>query len=198
MHTSLTEMDEVATLALGNVQTFDFLYKKYRFMVYANILKVVKSPEHAEDVLQDVFVSLWENRNKFTYGQTIGGWLFVVSYNKALNFLQQRVKLSIDYIESYQSYEHIIPEDGLDESAYLTQIMMVEEAVEALPNRKREVFRLCRFEGKSKEEVASIMGISPSSVGDYLKQSNKAIKDYIVAHYPYGTAGTLVLSFFIC
>ncbi len=187
--------EDERSLALGNVKAFDSLYERYRNVVYANILKIVKIPGHAEDILQDVFVSFWQNRHKFDASQSAAGWLFVVSYNKAVTFLRERVRHSIDYIGDYRPFEHVVSDDGTDETVYSTQIAMMEEAVGALPTRKREVFKLCRFEGKSKEEVASLMGISPASVKDYLTQSNKTIKDYISTHYPYGTVGLLLLMF---
>lgn len=187
------EIGTSAALANGNVEAFDSLYKQYRGAIYSNILKLVKSPEYAEDILQEVFVSLWQNRYRMRANQSVSGWLFVVSYNKSLTFLKQKVRASIDYVESYQSYEHVIPEETVDESAYIAQLHMIEEAVEALPRRKKEVFKLYRFEGKSKEEVASLVGISTDSVKDYLKQSNKAIKDYIDSRYPYAPSELALL-----
>jgi len=178
-------------LAVENLADFSRLYHAYQHRVYANILKIVKQPSFAEDVLQDVFVSLWENRHKLT-DESIAGWLFVVSHNKAMDCLKRSLKLSIEYVDNYDLFEDVALEEERDESTYLSQVRMMKEAVNALPKRKREVFKLCRFEGKSKEEVASLLGISPSSVGDYLKQSNKAIRDYLLVHYPYSVSASLV------
>jgi len=186
------ERDEKCDLVIQDIQSFDYLYHKYHHIVYANILKIVKLPVTAEDILQDVFVSLWENRHKLK-GPSIEGWLFVVSYNKSISFLKRSIKLSVDYVENYRLFDQLISEEDLDESIYLSQVMILEKAVNALPKRKKEVFKLCRLEGKSKEEVASILGISPVSVGDYLKQSNKAIRNYVLAHYPENVMGLLLL-----
>ncbi|MBD1423446.1 RNA polymerase sigma factor [Sphingobacterium chuzhouense] len=172
-------------LTEGSVDAFRSLYDRYNKSVYANILKIVRQPEYAEDILQEVFVALWEHRFKIKSNQSVGGWLFVVSFNKATTFLKKKLKESLDYIEEYTDYEYILPEETINEDEYVSQWMIVEEAVNALPARKKEVFKLCRFEGKAKEEVASMMGISTLSVKDYLKQSNRAIKDYITLKYPH-------------
>ncbi|WP_134091177.1 RNA polymerase sigma factor [Olivibacter sp. XZL3] len=177
--------------AIDDLQAFNECYYKYHHLVYANILKIVKQPAYAEDLLQDVFVSLWESRNKLS-DKSIAGWLFVVSHNKAMDCLKRSLKLSVEYVDDYSLFEDLALEEEQDEAAYLSQVMMMKEAVNALPKRKKEVFRLCRFEGKSKEEVAFLLGISPGSVADYLKQSNKAIRDYILTHYPYSISGGLL------
>jgi RNA polymerase sigma-70 factor (ECF subfamily) len=147
--------------------------------VYANILKLVRQPETAEDILQEVFVGLWENRQKLDADKSAGGWLFVVSHNKALSFLKKKVRESI-----VVQWEANLPDapptdDSIDEELYGLQLALIEEAVEHLPARKRDVFRRCRFEGQSTEEVARQTGISVASVNDYLKQSTRFIREYI-------------------
>jgi len=185
MYSKLSDKNLANALIEGSTGAFRSLYDRYNRPVYANILKIVRQPEYAEDILQEVFVALWEYRVKIKPDQSVGGWLFVVSFNKATTFLKKKLRESLEYVEEYTDYEYIFPEETINEDEYLSQWTIVEEAVNALPARKKEVFKLCRFEGKAKEEVASMMGISPVSVKDYLKQSNRAIKDYISLKYPH-------------
>lgn len=196
MSSNLSDKELASSLAKGSVDAFRAFYDRYHHPVYANILKIVRQPEYSEDILQEVFVALWENRFKVKSDQSIGGWLFVVSFNKATTFLKKKLKESLDYVENYGDYEHILPEEALNEEQYTSQLMIVEEAVNALPTRKQQVFKLCRFEGKEKEEVASMMGISTESVKDYLKQSNRAIKDYISINYPHLSTVALIAGAF--
>ncbi|SEK28765.1 RNA polymerase sigma factor [Parapedobacter koreensis] len=189
---TFTELEEVAEMANGNINAFNQLYERYHRRVYTNILKMVKIPEYAEEILQDVFVSLWQNRFNMRTGQSVGGWLFVVSFNKSLTFLKRRLKESIEFVAAYP-FEIAEQDDTAMEETYRLQMDLLEEAVDGLPKRKREVFKLCRYEGKSKEAVAEQLGISPKSVKDYLKQSNKAIKEYISMHYPYAGEASLLL-----
>lgn len=185
MCSKLSDEKLASALTKGSAEAFRSLYDRYRRPVYANILKIVRQPEYAEDILQEVFVALWEHRSRIKANHSIGGWLFVVSFNKASTFLKKKLKESLDYVDEYTDYEHILLDEAVNEEEYLAQWTIVEEAVNALPTRKKEVFKLCRFEGKAKEEVASMMGISTVSVKDYLKQSNRAIKDYIALKYPH-------------
>lgn len=180
------------TIAI-DMHKFAQLYETYANAVYANILRLVKRPECAEDLLQEVFTALWQNRLKLVDDKSIPGWLFVVSYNKSITFLKKKVKESIESVDTYDQYLQLENEDVIDEDLYEQQIRMIHQAVEKLPKKKREVFKLCRFEGRSADEVAKIMGISSHSVKDYLKQSNRAIKDYIQNEAPYTALGLLVI-----
>ena len=177
------------------LQDFSALYNRYANAVYANIFKLVKCTDDAEDILQDVFASLWENRHKL-HSQSINGWLFVVSHNKAMDHLKRQLNYTSDAVTACEALADPIAESHENEARYLQQWQMIIEAVEVLPQRKKEVFQLCRLEGRSKEEVAAIMGISPKSVADYLKQSHKAIKDYITARHPYAVANAVLIIIF--
>ncbi len=174
--------------ALGH---FDRLYHQYHQAVYANIYKMVSRQECAEDILQEVFLSLWENRQQLD-PEKVAGWLFVVSYNKAATYLKKQLRGITIHVP-----EDALPDIALaeqpDEQLYRLKLSVVEEAINHLPARKKEVFRLCRFEGRSYDEVAELLGISVLSVKDYLKQSTRFIRHYVRSHYPHFEATTLTL-----
>lgn len=169
---------------------FDALYHQYHQAVYANIWKIVKQHEAAEDILQEVFLALWENRLKLDAAK-VAGWLFVTSFNKSLKYLKQKERQLVPLKTT-----EICQDEPLNEDLYTFRLSIVEEAVNHLPERKKEVFRLCRYEGKSYDEVAHILGISAASVKDYLKQSTRFIKDYISHHQSESLAAGASLLFF--
>ena len=188
------EKADIQLLTRGDDAAFDRLYNLYYRAVHLNILKFVKEPEMAKDLLQEVFLSLWHNRFKFDTHETIGGWLFIVSHNKSLNFLRKKLNESIEYVVTYP-VEPEEPGSGIEaEELYILQMRLLDEAVNNLPARKKEVFKLCRYEGRSRADVADLLGISLQSVNDYLKQSNAAIRKYVIQNYP-RYAGTAL---FLC
>lgn len=173
------------TLFAGNLSVdklkFEQLYKSYCQAVYANIFKLVKDEIVAEDILQEVFYSFWKHRFEMKSDKSPAGWLFVVSHNKSLDFLKKKIKESITYVEDYQSFlsvEDHTPQ--VDEDIFEAQLSTLEEAVSKLSPQKQKVFRLCKYEGKSLDETAELMGLSKESVKDYLKQSKHFIKGYIL------------------
>ena len=165
-----------------NLPWFNNLYRRYHQAVYANICKMVHQPQAAEDLLQEVFLALWNNRHKLNTEQ-VAGWLFVVSYNKAISFLKKKLREPAILLNRDALPEPAVT-DSTDEVLYDIRLSIVEEAINHLPARKKEVFRLCRFEGKSYDEVADLLGISVASVRDYIKQSSQFIRKYVSQHYP--------------
>jgi RNA polymerase sigma-70 factor (ECF subfamily) len=166
----------------SEAEQFDAVYHQFHQAVYANICKMVPEPQMAEDILQEVFLSLWENRQTVDL-QNAGGWLFVVSYNKSMSFLKKKLRETSVYLPDTEYLSAVTEEQPVNEQLFHLRLSMVEEAIDHLPPRKKEVFRLCRFDGKSADEVADMMGISVISVKDYLKQSTQFIRQYISRHY---------------
>lgn len=174
-----SETAQLAALSQGERAAFEALYHRYKQPVFANIRKMVPDPDAAEDLLQETFIALWENRQAIDPAKGAGGWLFVVSYNKAASYLKKKLREAAILEPETDLAELAVADELGDEELYTTQLALVEEAVAHLPARKQAVFRLCRFEGKSAEEVAAATGISVASVRDYLKQSTRFIREYI-------------------
>lgn len=186
---SFGEIELLKQLANGSTIAFDALYRKYQQTIYANIYKIIKQQEMAEEMLQDVFVALWNNRSKINSQQTIAGWLIVVSYNKSINFLNERVKEKLLFqgeipteIPDVMEVEHSIIEK---------QISIINDAIQKLPLRKREVFTLCRLEGKTIAETAHVLGISVNTVKEHLQFATKFVKEHTLSNYAAST-------FFMC
>jgi len=174
-----SEAAQLAALSQGARAAFEALYHRYKQPVFANIRKMVPDPDAAEDLLQETFIALWESRAAIDLAKGAGGWLFVVSYNKAASYLKKKLREAAILEPETDLAELAVADELGDEELYTTQLALVEEAVAHLPARKQAVFRLCRFEGKSAEEVAAATGISVASVKDYLKQSTRFIREYI-------------------
>jgi len=170
--------DNSLSFTQGSVAGFDSIYEKYHRAVYANILKTVRKPELAEDILQDVFVALWENRANIDEAR-VSNWIFVVSFNKSLSFLKKRAKESLmTNMESF-NLEDIADEEPIDEDEVLMLLQILEKAIEKLPVRKREIFDLYRIQGLSLEEIGQRLCISVATVKDHLTLSNRQIRSYI-------------------
>lgn len=197
MDAQLTESDAFALLLQGNAEAFDFFYHQHHQAIFANIYKIIQDRAFAQDILHDVFLAFWEKRNSVKSSQAVAGWLYVVSQNKSLSFLKQKLKASTILLENPDVIELIMESPEIDEAFYERQLAILTDAVNHLPKRKKEVFNLCRFEGKSFEYVAMALGITEESARDYLKQSTRMIRQYIQEKHPAELslmAGVIVLS----
>jgi len=174
----LADSEYVIRLQKGEIGAFDALYEKHHRAVYANIFRLVKETAATQDILQEVFIALWENRLAIDAHQSVAGWLFVVSYHKSLAHLKKALKQSIIQAElgkeMYPDEQEISLKD--------TQLQLIEEAIEQLSPQKRKVFELCKLQGKTYEEAAQELNISKHTVKEYLSLAIGHIRDYIKSH----------------
>lgn len=184
----------IQNIKKSDKELFEELYYKYYDAIYSNIFKFVRNQEFAEDILQDVFVTLWEKRDSLTFDNNIAGWLFVVSHNKSLSFLKKKVRESILFQEFLNEEDYF--EENTTEEDIKYKLNIINKAVQQLSTKKKQVYILCKFENKNIDEVASIMQISTESVKDYIKQSNRFIREYILKNYPQSASLILFLIVF--
>ena len=180
-----------AQLSRGDIDAFNSLYYKYYKAVFSNIFKVVQQQQAAEDILQEVFAALWIHREKIDLEQTVGGWLFVVSYNKAIRFLHRSVREKLRLQHGLSGATADTTEEDNEVLEY--QYQLVNEAIENLPPQKKRVFILCKLEGKTYEEAARALGISTHTVKEYVSSSLKFIKQYSLSRHSLSTPLSLSL-----
>ncbi len=168
---------DLRLLAEGDMSDFKKIYSDYVHIVYKNVHLLVKEPHFCEEIVQDVFISLWQSRFKLNFGQSILGWLMVVSRNKSLDFLKRQLREPIDYVEDQYLLANSWSDN--DDTEFIErQINQLEEAIESLPPRKKEVLKSCKIEELSIAEVARNLGISKETIKEYLKDSYKFIRAY--------------------
>ncbi len=169
--------DMTMLLNKAELAAFDSIYSQYHQAVFLNICKLVPQQEVAEDILQEVFLALWNNRRKLELTNDVARWLFVVSYNKSIQYLKNAAKEKT--ILSTHPEQAVSTDDDNFAAMKEMQLHLISDAIEQLSPRKKMIFRLCRLEGKSLQEAASILGISHHTAKEYLKASSSFIKTYI-------------------
>ena len=192
------EIALVAALQGDSVAAFDALYRMYFPAVYANILHLVKDSTAAQDIVQEVFIRLWEKRKLLQTGQPVGNWLFVVSYNRSLNHLRstlrQRLKLAALAPDTVESEEE-------EWEVTSIQLDMLERAIDKLPPQRKKVFLLCKMQGKTYAEAATELQISHYTVKEHITKASRFIRDYVRVQPEWQTllvAFPLLASLFDC
>ena len=180
----------VSQLQSDDNEVFKAIYRKYNQAVYANISRLVSHSSAAEDLLQEVFIALWEGRHKLTAQHDIAGWLFTTSFYKSSAWLRKCLKESLSPL--HESLHETPCEEGDSEIDYAEKLTALHTAIELLPPRKKMAFRLCRLEGKSYEEAAQELGLSIESVKDYVKTASRFVRDHVLDQYP-AVMGLVVL-----
>ena len=174
------------------MDAFNELYRKYFHPVYCNALKITRDTAFAEDVLQDVFITLWEKRQTIDPQRSLAGWLFILCYHRSVSLLRKNLRESLFRQELQQ-----VPEDtAVEESKYAAQWTILENAMACLSPQRRRVFELCKLQGKSYEEAAMELHISKYTVKEYLSAAVVFIKEYSRSHP--GTSAVLLPVLLLC
>ncbi len=163
-----------------NEELFDVLYDLYYQKLYIFAYSYISSKEDAEEIIQDVFVKLWKNRNKLSSVSNITGYIYKVTRNSCLDFL--RTKKNVLAIESNMLQQqnllnlHALSDDPsslIIEKELEAQIMM---EISKLPEKCRTVFVKSRIEGLKHKEIAEDLEISTKTIENHISKALRLLK----------------------
>lgn len=163
----------------GDETAYDEVYSSCAKGVFNSILRIVKQREEAEDLLQETFISAFENMYKFRGDSSLFGWIKKIGVNKSLNAIKKR-KLEFGLLES-----DLLDED-LEENDWQKLKLNAGEILQNL-NQLSDGFRLVLtlylFEGYSHKEIADELGISESTSKTQYLRGKKKLKEQLLAAY---------------
>lgn len=167
------------TLA-GNIPSFELLYQYFHRDLYRFALHIVKAEPLAQDVVQDVFVRVWENRSKLDKTLSIKSYLFTICRNLSLNLLEKAASESRLHQEILRAYTPTLPTDDLKE----VYEQLAQTALEQLPPIRRRVFEMAKIEGHNYQQIAQQLHISPGTVSDHIVKANRFLKEFVKTRPP--------------
>lgn len=161
---------------------FAELYSRYSHETYNYILTLVKVPDLAEDLVQDVFIKIWDVRERLEIKQNFRSYLFRICHNSAVD-MNKKIASSRQLFNQLVYHYQVIPDlEHYSQEELLRYDSLVEEALNSLSPQRRRIYELCRKEKKSYEEVASELGISPNTVKAHVTQTLSLLRSYISKH----------------
>lgn len=157
---------------------FRHLFDFYKDDVYAYALSFLRHKEYAEEIVQEVFLKVWINRENLDPQLSFKSYLFTITRNLTFNFLRKaahnkKLRDEIFYIKS----EICNPVELKIQEQELERIR--REAIDMLPPGRKRIFEMSRLEDKSYEEISQELGISLSTVKNQMSKSLKTIRDFL-------------------
>jgi RNA polymerase sigma-70 factor (ECF subfamily) len=182
MSQNITVPNEIIVgLIEGDRDCLRRVYECYQERIYLYVLRLTKSREIAEEVVQDVFIKVWTKRHKIDTQYCFSSFLFRVAHNHTINVLKRSSyeKIAKDKISKTSSFSVDDTEDNLIYKEYLN---LLRKAIDQLPPRRKVIFNLSRQQGVSHDEIALEMGISKNTVKSQLVKATKYIKSYLLKY----------------
>jgi RNA polymerase sigma-70 factor (family 1) len=162
----------------GDATVFEGIYNQYRSRIYSYALKLCKSTVIAEEIVQEVFIKIWQKREQLNPELHFGAYLKKITLNHVLNHLKKvaREKSLQDELFNYLSLIRNSAEDRLLEKELLKTY---EEAIAQLPPQKKIIYQLSRNEELSHDEIAKKLNISKNTVKNHMVEATKFIRNYV-------------------
>jgi RNA polymerase sigma-70 factor (ECF subfamily) len=171
----------IVRLSEGDRAAFSLLYKLYLDNIYRYIFSICHDKQLSEEITQDLFIKIWENRAILATVTLIKPYLYRSARNLLLNYIrkeQQQTKL-------ISSYQDIIPISGVsiyEKIAYDQYAEITRNAVDLLPEKRKEIFKLRSDEALTIDEVAAKLSISRSVVKKQWQKGVMFVRQYLYKH----------------
>ena len=172
----LSEYELIVLLKKGDQTAYTTLYDRYSKLLFSHAYQKIGDPDVVQDVLQDVFLNLWNNRAQLSENDNLSGYLYTAVRNKTLNIIAHS-KVRDVYATSILEYsqsgsittDHLIRERQFAE--------LIEKEIAALPEKMREIFLLSRKGHLKNRQIAEQLNLSEHTVATQIKRAIRILKD---------------------
>lgn len=168
----------VKRLQRGDLDAFDILFRKYSGKLYSFAFRYLRCREESSELVQSVFLKLWENHKKLKSGSSLKSFLFTIAYNEICSLFRRRVCLQ-KYLEHVRLNNSGVTSETEDNIDYNSLRERLDKIIRTLPERERSVFVKSRIEGKPSRVIANELGLSPGTVDNYISKALRIINDIL-------------------
>lgn len=166
-------------IAEGDEGAFREVFHTYNARLYPFILKVVHSESVAEDIIQDTYLRLWTHREEVAQMEHPVSWLFKVASNLSLSLLRSQAA-EIRRLQRMKTTAGDTTEQAIIDSLSVKELqLLITKAIDQLPPKRQEIYRLSREQGLNYKEIAERLQLSPNTIRNQLVSALKFIRDYI-------------------
>jgi len=159
-------------------EAFTLLLKKYQQKLYWHIRRLVVDHDDADDIVQDVFIKIWKNLDKFREDAQLYTWLYRIATNECITFLNKKKQRNQVSLEDENS---AYLADTLKDSSHFNgnrAQQKLQEAILTLPDKQRLVFNMKYFEDLKYDEMSTILGTSVGALKASYHLAVKKIEQY--------------------
>lgn len=169
-----TDQKLVKLLKSHGLEAFEEIYRRYLKKLYSAAFKRIHSREISEELVQDVFASLWVNR-KTQRIEDLGAYLATAIKYKVINHFQKELSKKTYFEQQVNTSLQVA--NSTEESVLLSDLnAALEREVQKLPEKRQQIFKLSREKNLSVPQVASNLGISEKTVENQLGKALKTLK----------------------
>jgi len=175
MLTDCCDKELLDGLKQNDVSAFNTIYLHYSKPLYIYLLHKLKDPELCNDVLQDIFVAVWEKRDELIIAISIKAYLYQAARFKIIDIYRRDIKYQ-KYLAELAGYIILDPSAITDRIDNRKKLEEIENAVNSLPEKMKEIFILSRFEHQSNRDIASKKNLSQQTVKNQISKALRILR----------------------
>jgi RNA polymerase sigma-70 factor, Bacteroides expansion family 1 len=180
MNTSNLELKEhtLTRLKEGDMNSFEEVFTIFQPKLLAFVYRYLKSREDSEEIVQEVFIQIWENRTTLNEKLSFKSYLFTITKNRIIDYFRKKKieTLSKNYV---RNFTELIHDNTSSELVYKDYDAVLAEAIEKLPDKRKVIFLLSRKFGMSRNEIANFFNISENTVKNQLQEALNFLRDIL-------------------
>lgn len=167
----------LARIAAGDARAFEWLYKNYCKRIYDYLLLLTNDAHLSEDLVQEIFLKVWTQREKLTEIKNFNAYLYISAKNLITDGWRKRstekqVIKNITYTTETET----------SASVFNNEPTVLTKAVEALKGRQQLIYKLIREEGRTRQEISEALKLSPNTIRNTMQAALHHIRDYVMEH----------------
>lgn len=176
-----TDRELILLLLQEEEVAFSELYIRYKDKLYYFCLQLLKSNEEAHDVVQEIFIRIWESRFFINPELSFSSFLYTMARNRILNYFRDA---DIDVkVKEILSTQKVAEEETIDSQLIYSEYQKIlQDAISQLPPQRQKIFNMSRLENRSHKEIAAELGISVNTVQEHISEALRFIKNYFNKH----------------
>ena len=187
-----TDQELLQQMADDNRRAFTMLYRRYWEDLFITAAKALRGKGEAADVVQDVFLSLWNRRNELNIQGSLAAYLHTSVRYKCIHYIEKNITRR-DYLLQLSEVEVSNSSENAEVNLQLKEMQQtVSNTVAKMPAKMQEVYKLSRQEHLSYKEISERMGISVETVKKHIQHALHLIRTNLPPH----TFSFIILSFF--
>jgi len=159
----------------GDHSAFEKIFERYSKQLFQFSLSYLKSEEVAEDIVQEVFIKIWNSRSEIRTDTSFQAYLFTITLNSVRKYFNQQSRLNEVKHDILFESSGFKP-DFDDNSNYQFMLDKLEVLISVMPEKRREVFIKKKLEGKSLKEISDELGITPKTVEYHITEAMRFLR----------------------
>ncbi len=167
----------IAQLKLRNRQAYYKLFQTYYKQLLRYAEGIICNADNAKDIVQDLFVHIWDNAESVEINSSIKGYLFRSVRNRCLNEIKSlgiNAHRNLLYFEGLLNFENF--DDVADDKVFEFKTDAILEAVKSLPSKMRKIFEMKYFQKQKYKNIAETLGISENTVKTHLMRAKEKLR----------------------